>query len=87
MKCPHCGKENQSPVLETRKLDGSIYRKRSCGACSMSFVSREYADANLKLPRPKRTPEQHAREIAAQRKGVPAGIRGDGLDLARIWRL
>ena len=38
MKCPHCDKECNGIVLETRKQDGDILRKRACGGCGKSFL-------------------------------------------------
>jgi len=50
MKCPHCDSEINSLILETRKNDVDIYRRRVCPDCSKSVVTREYADKDFKLP-------------------------------------
>jgi transcriptional regulator NrdR family protein len=78
MKCPHCNKECNAIVLETRKLDGDLYRKRVCGACGNSFVSREYADASFKLP------SRPGRHKPSGR--IETGPKATSLDAFRAWR-
>jgi transcriptional regulator NrdR family protein len=46
MNCPHCQTESNGNVLETRKQDGAIIRKRACGNCGKNFYSREVGDFN-----------------------------------------
>ena len=42
MKCPGCGAENMSLVIETRdKGDKGIYRRRKCIVCGYRFSSME----------------------------------------------
>lgn len=50
VKCPHCDSEINSLVLETRKNDVDIYRRRVCPDCAKSVVTREYADKFLRMP-------------------------------------
>jgi hypothetical protein len=51
MKCPHCERSDRKPkVLETRTVDGTVYRRRLCGWCFKSFVTREEAPPGLRLP-------------------------------------
>lgn len=50
MNCPHCGTPCNSLILETRKDESGIYRRRVCPDCAKSVVTREYADKNFKLP-------------------------------------
>ncbi len=80
MKCPHCNKECNAVVLETRKgADGDLFRKRVCGHCGDAFVSREYADANFKLPsRPGRYKPVNMR--------VEEGPKATSLDAFNAWR-
>lgn len=79
MKCPHCTKECNAVVLETRKLDGDVYRKRVCGHCGNSFISREYSDVNFKLPsRPGRNKRSNNR--------IEPGPKATSLDAFRAWK-
>lgn len=39
MNCPECGED--SSVLESRKIDGTIRRRRECKKCSNRFTTRE----------------------------------------------
>ena len=50
MKCPHCDSPCTSLILETRKDESGIYRRRVCPDCAKSIVTREYADKAFKLP-------------------------------------
>ena len=51
MKCPHCQNECNALVLETRKQDGDILRKRACGSCGNSFLTAERPDVTLVMRR------------------------------------
>lgn len=53
MKCPHCGVECNALVLETRKQDDAIIRKRACGSCGRFFLSKEVPDLTVKMSRPR----------------------------------
>ncbi len=50
MKCPKCQHEGKALVVETRRHEGSIYRRRGCSFCGASFVSVESAPPGLKMP-------------------------------------
>lgn len=82
MKCPHCNKECNAVVLETRKgADGDLFRKRVCGHCGQPFVSREYAEASFKLPtrlRPGKNKPSNMR--------IEDGPKATSLDAFRAWR-
>lgn len=79
MKCPHCNTECNALVLETRKGNGELFRKRVCGACGRGFVSREYADVSFKLPpRPGRNKPSNMR--------IEDGPKVTSLDAFRAWR-
>lgn len=49
MKCPHCG-GTTSHVHETRKHEGSVYRRRQCHECSQNYISHEVATQLAALP-------------------------------------
>lgn len=48
--CPHCGKAARGKVLESRPLEGEVWRRRMCGACLTTFVTREASGVDLKMP-------------------------------------
>lgn len=50
MKCPKCQKDGKSQVLESRPADGQIWRRRMCGLCFNTFVSRETAEPGMTMP-------------------------------------
>jgi transcriptional regulator NrdR family protein len=79
MKCPHCNVECNALVLETRKLDGELFRKRVCGHCGRPFVSREYAEVGFKLPsRPGRHKPANMR--------IEDGPKATSLEAFKAWR-
>lgn len=45
--CPVCG-ECEHSVLETRRQNGSIKRRRRCGGCGLPFKTHERADRDFK---------------------------------------
>ena len=58
MQCPKCNKQaTKAKVLETRTVDGTLYRRRCCGACFKTFVTIETAPEGLRLPRAEKGPE------------------------------
>ena len=79
MKCPHCNVECNALVLETRKQDDSIIRKRACGPCGKSFYSREVPDASIVLHRQR--PDK-----VAQRANIEPGAKLTSLDAFKAWR-
>lgn len=50
MKCPHCGKEGRSRVLESRPWDGAQWRRRTCGLCLQNYVSKEITEVGMRMP-------------------------------------
>ena len=50
MNCPHCEATSKALVLESRRVEGDILRRRLCGVCSKTYVTREYADSDLRIP-------------------------------------
>ena len=51
MKCPHCKNEFKGRVLETRPCDDDILRRRQCGHCGSTFVTKESVSPGLKIPK------------------------------------
>lgn len=54
MKCPTCSTDTRALVVESRRHEGDVYRRRSCGKCGASFITVERAPAGLKMPAPVR---------------------------------
>lgn len=79
MKCPHCSIECNAIVLETRKQEDSIVRKRACGHCGKSFHSREVPDASIVMQRAR--PDK-----LAKRANIEPGAKLTSLDAFRAWR-
>ncbi len=50
MNCPHCGHEKSS-VIETRRVDGEVWRQRRCHGCVRGFISRETTSLALRMPK------------------------------------
>lgn len=50
MKCPHCAETGAHPVIETRKHDGQVFRRRGCTECGGRFVSCETSSSVLRMP-------------------------------------
>lgn len=84
MTCEHLA----SRVLETRRLDGRIYRRRRCTACDAIYVTEEIATPDLRMPaelhahvRAKTRAQQRARA-----EEVPqVGMRADWSALGSAW--
>ena len=74
MKCPHCCVECNSLVLETRKQDDTIVRKRACSACGRAFLSEERASADLKMVR-----SRPDKLLSKRQKTVPLKTTEKGL--------
>ena len=72
-------------VIESRKLDGAVFRRSKCHVCGKAFVTSESLVASNKLP-PR---VERNRELAAQRKAdraeSSAVITGTGAHLQGIW--
>lgn len=54
MKCPKCEVDGKSLVIETRKWDDAIWRRRACGGCGRNYVTREEPAASMPDYRPDR---------------------------------
>jgi transcriptional regulator NrdR family protein len=66
MKCPHCLHESKGLVLETRTREGDTLRRRACGHCGRTFVTCEYTDATLVIPRLlKKEPKQRTAKVTS----------------------
>lgn len=50
MRCPHCQKESKAKVLESRKVEGEVWRLRVCALCIKQFVSQETTSKEMKFP-------------------------------------
>lgn len=50
MKCPHCLKEAELKVLESRRVDDAVWRLRTCRNCFKTFTSREVTSLDLRMP-------------------------------------
>jgi transcriptional regulator NrdR family protein len=72
--------DSNALILETRKGDDSIMRRRVCGGCGQSFVSREYTEAQMRLPASLR----ERRPVASNR--IEPGPKADNLAAFRAWR-
>jgi transcriptional regulator NrdR family protein len=57
MKCPHCAVESNGLILETRKHEDVILRRRYCGGCGNYFCSSEYTDTTIRMVYRKRDPK------------------------------
>ena len=83
MRCPHCNTNDNSKVVETRKHDGAVYRRRKCFSCDANFVSLEGASADTRMP-----PEALVRKNAGQRSrrgnNAPKPIASEHLQ--SIWK-
>ena len=80
MKCPHCHVECNALVLETRKQDGAIVRKRVCGPCGRPFYSKEVPDLGLRLRRER--PDKIAKRAAC----IESGPKSISHDAFKTWR-
>ena len=80
MQCPHCKDECKALVLETRKQDGTIIRRRTCGSCERPFLTQEVADRSIILRRPIR-PSKTARENV-----IEQGPKVTSLAAFSAWR-
>ena len=79
MNCPHCGEDNSALVLETRKQDGGIIRKRGCGKCNKYFLTVEKPDLTLQIKNVKWANRvKHAK--------IEEGVKATNLDAFKAWR-
>lgn len=78
MKCPHCKISQKSKVIETRPSGADLLRRRECHGCAKRYSTRESIYATARMD-----------ERAARRGTVKAprtGPKGDGADLAGLWK-
>ena len=47
MDCPKCG-SNQVAVVDTRRKDGTVWRRRGCRSCGNRFNTLEVGEKRLK---------------------------------------
>lgn len=74
MKCIHCHKDGKMLVLESRPVDGTVYRRRSCGFCGANFVTSEvYTGANY-LPRVRDRSRRAQRQISSDGAHLQAAL-------------
>ena len=89
MKCPHCQHEGKLLVVETRKHEGSVYRRRSCGFCGESFVSVESAPKGLKMPKPVRDSRTRGQldieKRNEDRRSTSPEMKPDFSGLNKVW--
>lgn len=41
MQCPYCLRESKAKVVESRRLEGNIWRRRMCDKCLKLFTTKE----------------------------------------------
>jgi len=90
IKCSHCDAMGKALVVETRRDETGVYRRRSCGFCGRCFVTHETAPKGLRMPshfartkREKRAPKHRAGDIFnGSAKGGP---RVTSAELFRTW--
>lgn len=86
MKCPLCLIDCNSVVLETRKQDGELLRRRACGHCGKNYFSREVPDLTV-IARRIRPDKIAAREAAkADREAGIHSMKNINLDALKAWR-
>ena len=77
MKCRNC-RERKNVVLETRRLDNTIWRRRKCSRCEHIFETCEtFAE---ELP-------EHARKASKGVRGVLVVKPNVNFDAGEVWRL
>ena len=79
MNYPHCHTESNGNVLETRKQEDSIIRKRACGKCGKGFFTREVPDASIVMKRERL-------DKIAKRADIEPGPKVTNLDAFKAWR-
>lgn len=87
MKCPKCQHSAHHKVTETREHEGLNYRRRACGNCGQTFITREEAPEGLKMPKVVQNSinRGHPRKSRAIHGPAPV-LRGDGGHLQDVWR-
>lgn len=80
MNCPHCQSPATGLILETRKHEDDVYRRRACANCGKSVITREHAEAALKMPY--RVREDKKQSTSA----VMDGMKSINRDAFKAWR-
>jgi transcriptional regulator NrdR family protein len=75
MKCPCCETEAKTLVLETRKMNGDIARKRECTSCGKTFTTREFLDPEIVI---------HMLKLKPKRDGEKRQRKSNN-DLFKVW--
>ena len=91
IRCSHCERMGKALVVETRRDETGVYRRRSCGFCGKCFVTHETAPKGLRMPsqfaRTKREKSEakkyQAGDIFNERKD--GGPRVTSTELFRNW--
>ena len=50
MRCPHCDRDSNGNVLESRPAGGKVWRRRMCKLCHIVYVSCETAEREMRMP-------------------------------------
>jgi transcriptional regulator NrdR family protein len=66
-------------VLETRRYQDAVYRKRCCPNCSKSVITIETVVPGTKLPR-------EPREDKQTKEKIDEGPKVISLDVLKVWR-
>lgn len=89
IRCSRCHKTTRAKVLESRPHDGRVWRRRQCGLCFATFVTREEAPEGLRMPAETSSKHRAAatdRTPKPEERGLPK-VGGDaGLELVRVWK-
>lgn len=83
MRCPHCQHDGKAAVIESRQIDGDVYRKRTCGKCFKGFTSREQATTEPMPPNRHLRPHEHRSQQLARVPAKPA--KTDAAHLQGVW--
>lgn len=71
MRCPKCNAD-KSLVMETRRVEGSLWRRRCCRGCGRHYVTQEVAAE--RMPSRERERESDARKPSQFKTHHLAGI-------------
>lgn len=85
MKCPHCKKDAEFKVLESRRIDDAVWRLRSCRTCFKPFVSKETASVDLRMPYSTLMRQRKADKPPPPKREREGPPRGDARHLQGIW--
>jgi hypothetical protein len=71
--------------MESRPHEGFVYRRRACGACYRTFVSREESPVGLKMPNETQS-RYRVTDLKPKPEQTNGVIRSSGEHLANFWR-